>query len=56
MMILKRDNVERIVKDEITARSLLSDGWHEIATGSESKDQEDVEKPKRSRKKSEGAN
>ena len=44
-MILKRDNVERIVKSETVAKTMVANGW------------EEVEQPKKTtKKKSEGAN
>mgnify|MGYP003371354070 CR=1 FL=1 len=44
-MILKKDNVEKIVEDEVIAKAMLEKGWVEL------------EKPKKTtRKKSEGAN
>nr|DAP50261.1 MAG TPA: hypothetical protein [Caudoviricetes sp.] len=42
-MILKRDNVERIVLDDSVAKSMLSQGWTEISSKEE--------KPKKQKKK-----
>ena len=29
-MILKRDNVERIIENETTAKAMLANGWKEV--------------------------
>ena len=47
-MILKRDNVEKVILDDSVAKAMLSKGWQEVKLVKE-------EKPKRSKKKSEDA-
>lgn len=46
-MILKKDNVERIIQSESVVEAMLSQGWIDVTP--------QEEKPKKAKKKTEGA-